>query len=759
MELFHRRYLCFFAFLFLLASFVGTLLKITVLGIVIAVVAGLLLIAVVLLTANKQNRFVFAVIVTSLIFTAVALVNSFAFVRIPLSESSKYVGNSYPAEMKILTCEYSGEDASEYSVRIIQMEDEALNVKAYLYCDFPSDLSYGDRVLAVVDVHTGGIGVSGQNADTLLSLSIDSSKPVLYENEEQTNYFSIDGVMVLCHSLREAFGNYVDGLFGKDISALVKGFLINDKSDISSAVRSDFKRSGTLHLLAVSGLHVALLIGSLEVLMKKVYIPKTVRCFIASGISVLFLALTGFAASAVRSVLMLLAVYLSYLLSEDGDSITTLFISISIIILISPFSVYDIGMWMSFFATLGLIAVYPVLEGIIPKIKAKKGILKFLCRAGIFVLKAVLLTLVANFFLLPIMWYFFGEISLAAIPANLILSPLSSAFLPFCAIAVLLGWIPAINELFAFALAFFETLITKTADVFSDMRGAVVSLGYPFASVLVVIFTVTFLLLLIVRLKNKLWICVPPIGFAVIFALCVTVYSINSTPQIKYVTDSENDHILIERAGRTCVCDVSGGGYDSFALLANNIDSCATEIESYVITHCHKGQGYQIKMLLSSFYVRKLYLPLSKDAEELERIAELYLIAAEYDTQVVFYELEKEIELFDGIILTPYIEASPDNGHSSVFVTVSKDNTDFTYCGAYESENAVKMGAKSQYFLLGAHGSVDKQLDSDTVLGEHTTVIFATQSRAVNTRIDHSNAPVYVITPNDNKIKLILPLD
>lgn len=758
MELFYRRYLCFFSFLFLFASFVGTLLGDSGHVAIIAIALALLSVAFVLLCINKRKRFEFAVIFTAVLFVTIALVNSFFFVRLPLNDVEKYVGKTHPAEMKIISCQHSSEDSSEYLVRVEQIGDETLDVKAYVYCDFPSELSFGNKMLAVVTVCGEGVGSSGQSSDTLLSLTVDSSQLIMYSEGESGKYFSIDGIVAFSHSVRKAFGEHVDKLFGKEISALVKGFLINDKSDIPQTVKSDFKRSGTLHLLAVSGLHVALLMGSLELLMKKVFIPKTARCILMSFISVFFLALTGFSGSAVRSVIMLLAVYLSYLLWEDGDAVTVLFVSIFLIILVSPFSVYDLGMWMSFFATLGLLTVYPFLESLLPKRKKRKDIKTRLVRLGINTVKAVLLTLVANFFLLPIMWYFFGEISLSAIPANLVLSPLSTLFLPLCAIAVLIGWIPGINTLFTWALGGIEYVIIIVADFFADIRGGILSLRYPFVPVLTVAFALVFSVLLVINLKNKLWICAPPIAFAAVFAVCLTVYNLSAQPQIKYLSDSGNDLLIVEQAGRTVICEGSYGGYLPAAMLADGMDPCATEIERYVVTHCHKGHTNHMKRLLSAYYVRELYLPLSNDKAELEILSELYEIALAYDTRVVFYKPESIVPVYGDISMTSYVNRNGDR-EPSITVEVSVDGSrEFIYSDSSASDVALNLAAESRYFLIGVHGDNEKRSSSGIDANADVKVIFATRERALAGDVCLGGSEVYVISEDKKNIKMILPL-
>ena len=504
MELFHRRYLCFFAFLFIFTAFIATVVSDRIQIIVAVFALALALCALLFSIFFKKLRFAFAVTFVSFAFILVSMINSFVFITVPTREASEYIGKTKAVKVEIIEVEQISNTSSEYTVRIKQIDDKNLNIKADLHCSFNTDLDYGDVLLAVADIKEPTV-INKDDKDKLLSLAVSGDTPALYKEETEPSYFSIDGVKYIFGEARRSFGEYVNNLFGKEKGALIRGFLINDTSDISSAVELDSRRSGTSHLLAVSGLHIAILIGIIEIFLKKILVPKRLRCIAISIMAVLFLGLTNFSASAVRSVFMLLAVYINYMFSEDGDGVTALFVSIFVILLVSPFSVYDLGMWLSFFATLGLLTVYPFLEGKLQNKKLKNKTLTLFLNFSLAILKTVLLTVVANIFILPVVWYFFGEISLAAIPSNLLLSPIILLFLPLCAISVILGFIPFLNSALVFVTSSLAELILFINSAFANIKGAVLSLRYPFVTPLIIGFIIAFSLLLVVKLRQKLW--------------------------------------------------------------------------------------------------------------------------------------------------------------------------------------------------------------------------------------------------------------
>ncbi len=648
MGLLKGRYAATFCFFFLLASFAATLISVQILiFLVCALVLSAAAVAIFLIkfARVREKRFSCLVVLIAIVCALSALINSAVFVMRPRAEALEHVGEGI-VEVKILSCEYSYEDASKYKVRVERIDDEKCNFKAYMYMDFALSLEYGERMITRFDIEDTSLNdASAYSEGILLTLTVLDGK-IYTQAPSQASLLSPDGLRVLTSKLRQVFIGYVDTIFDGESRGVVKGFLINDTSELSDSTKAVFRRSGTSHLLAVSGLHIALLLGSLEWLLRKLYMPKKARCVAVSLFGIAFIALTDFSPSAVRSFLMLLAVYLMYVLAEDTDATTSLFVSVSLTMLFSPYSVYDLGLWMSFFATLGLVSVYPVLEAKLPRGIKKdkksrvKKLLSPIVRLGLSVVRGVLITLVANFFLLPVFWYFFGEISLAAIPANILLSPLSAVYLPLSAVSVILGRIPLLGGALIFLTAALGEAIVALAGVFSTWRGAVVSLGYPFAAVLVVLFLAAFVPMLFIKLKRKMLVCVPPLAFVLLFSVCLGVFYLTFEP--KRYTAGENDGFVIyETAGKVYVADYSEGRSSDRNELLRALPEYATEIERYVLSASDGIEQRQLtyfRRLLSNVYIRELYLPRTSIAEEAELLGEIYRLAESFGCEVVIYD-------------------------------------------------------------------------------------------------------------------------
>ena len=132
--------------------------------------------------------------------------------------------------------------------------------------------------------------------------------------------------------------------------------LLTGQQNYSSNFRSQLSRSGTSHITAVSGMHVALVSAFILFLF-----GKKVGIYLSAPVMIAFAALTGFQPSVVRAVIMALIASLAFVLNRESETLTSLMIALTVILCINPFSILDLGLQLSFLATLGLILFCPAL--------------------------------------------------------------------------------------------------------------------------------------------------------------------------------------------------------------------------------------------------------------------------------------------------------------------------------------------------------------------------------------------------------------
>ena len=632
MGLFYRRPLCLFCFVFAITSLGVWQLPLSwTLSLLLTMGLAVLLTVGIMILFPKIGKRALSLVI-SLIFSFFAVFHLYLAVDLPQQKGRGLADGCNRVALEIVEVE-----SDSYRVRILQIEDQICRIGGTLNVSSDLSFSVGDQILCCTELHPIG-DLSRYRAEDgiLYSIWLDEDTSTLIsrvpENENPLKLLSTSaGRNNLAYRIRNRVCTILNERLGEDVGQLCGGFLMGDTSLLSDNVVRDFRRSGTSHLMAISGMHIAILLGSADWLLRRVYVPKKLRCAIVSLLALLFLFVTGFASSACRSVLMLFSVYLSYLFGEENDSLTALFVSVMVILLLFPYALTDLGLWMSFLATLGLLTVYPHLERKIPK---TKHLFLRILRKGFLIL---MMTMIANLFLLPILWAVFGEISWIAILSNLLLSPLADLMLVGVLPFLVLGGIPYAGDCFGFLMRVVGEFFTEILQFFSRIPYSVLSLRYPFCNLLIPIFTLTMSLLLILRLKHKRWLLLPPSATLLAFVLCLGVYQgAHREPQITTRETKSAGEIVVAEQGMTMsVYDGSTGDYGSYAFVYKILSkSCATEIHFYTVEHYERTEG--LRLLLRRTMVHHLILPTPKNGEEARVAAEIYSVAQECGTQVTF---------------------------------------------------------------------------------------------------------------------------
>ena len=194
--------------------------------------------------------------------------------------------------------------------------------------------------------------------------AVRSLSTVLYAGEATGEILVLEGRADPLYGLalrwRERLGATADALFGED-SGLAKGILFGDKDDVGYLEFLAFRRSGLLHLLTVSGLHVGVVCGAALRLLRGR--RKWLRFLFSALLLLLFCMLTGLAPSSLRAAVMLLAVRFAHLLDRQDDPLSEIGCALALLLVINPAFLTAPGFRLSFGAVWGLICLTtPVLE-------------------------------------------------------------------------------------------------------------------------------------------------------------------------------------------------------------------------------------------------------------------------------------------------------------------------------------------------------------------------------------------------------------
>ncbi|MDO4219614.1 MAG: ComEC/Rec2 family competence protein [Candidatus Saccharibacteria bacterium] len=237
----------------------------------------------------------------------------------------------------------------------------------------------------------------------------------------------------IANQIKHTFSNNIRSLFDEDISNLALGYLVGDKSNMSDIFIQKLRLAGLSHLVVTSGFHLSILIEIMKKILNKVSRAATIIGIVAVVTS--FISVAGFSASMARASLMSLLGLAAWYFGRKFNPGRLFLYVVALTLIINPRNLTNVGWQLSFIAYFGIIFFAPVL-------------MRFLygsCKPNSFA-NALIVSISAQLFCLPISIYNFGMFSVAGIIVGLIISPtialvmaltlLSGTFLPFLAVAL-----------------------------------------------------------------------------------------------------------------------------------------------------------------------------------------------------------------------------------------------------------------------------------------------------------------------------------
>ncbi len=230
-----------------------------------------------------------------------------------------------------------------------------------------------------------------------------------------------DDFLTILARARAYMENIVNSIIPAPQSALANGLLFGGSDRLPSHLAQDFSLTGMTHIVAVSGYNVSIIVATVigALIFCGLYRKHAV---VGAMIAVfLFVALIGFPASGVRAAIMGTLVLVAAAYGRVTHAYGAIFTAAALMLIFNPLLLrYDVGFQLSFLATLGIVAVYPLLEKYFVSKKTAFGIVDI-----------ILVTLSAQIFVLPIIAYHFQALSLLSLLANVLVLPIIPATMLF----------------------------------------------------------------------------------------------------------------------------------------------------------------------------------------------------------------------------------------------------------------------------------------------------------------------------------------
>ncbi|CAG0963399.1 ComE operon protein 3 [Planctomycetaceae bacterium] len=260
-----------------------------------------------------------------------------------------------------------------------------------------------------------------------------------------------------------------------DRAAVLGACVLGERGTLSPQQRAQFVRSGTVHLLVVSGVHVAILAAAV-VFLFRLFGRGPRFCWTMSALAALFyLFVTGMQPSVLRAVIMVLVYALGQILGRKPDALNVLGASALLGALIDPGAVIELGYQLSYLAVLGIVLVAPALRLRTPVAPAKRS------AAGValgWLWDSLKISLGVGLCTWPLLAYAVHMLSPIMLVSNLIAGPLVTLIL-LVSMAAPLAIIPGVGSLLAWPLGWLCGATTFVSAFFAAIPGGHLFVAAP----------------------------------------------------------------------------------------------------------------------------------------------------------------------------------------------------------------------------------------------------------------------------------------
>lgn len=259
--------------------------------------------------------------------------------------------------------------------------------------------------------------------------------------------------------------------FGEEELSIIQALLLGQRNDISESVYNNYKNAGAVHILAVSGLHIGILLLLLQFVLKPLErLPKGKTFKLAVMVVLLwgFAFLAGLSASVVRAVTMFSFVAYALYLNRPSNTFNILALSILFILLvIDPKLLFQVGFQMSYAAVFAIVWIYPLLQRLwFPKNSLLRKVWQLFS-----------VSIAAQLGVLPISLFYFHQFPGLFFVSNLLIVPFLGLILGggiLIIFLVLLNVLPDFlveiyNELIGWMNSIIELIAHQEAFIFTDI--------------------------------------------------------------------------------------------------------------------------------------------------------------------------------------------------------------------------------------------------------------------------------------------------
>ena len=745
MDIFSKRPVFLSCMLFLATAVAGYFLEGNIKVIILIVAAAALLFSIILAafryhSSKKKNAFL--TLILCLAMMTISLGSSLNYYDASYKKYASLYGTENTVEATVTEVNFESTFASTYKIRVNAVNGAEDEYNAILECEYSGALRVGDKIAVKAIASELPNEESGRFSERTEALS--NSVFVIFQSNDQSQlavvkYTDNSGIENGLRGINRELSAILTSKIGGEEGKLSSALLLGNKSLLSSQTKRDFTRVGASHILALSGMHMSIIMGFALLLLKPFFRNRSIVIVILSVFALSYLAITGFSVSATRSVIMLLMVYIAFLVSGVPDSLTALSVAGFVIVLFSPGAILDAGFWLSFSATLGILVFIPALndhfQGKLEKCESKR---EFKIRKLIYsIISAIATCFAALIPMIIVMCIFIKELSMLSVLSSLALSIPTALVIILSLILLPFSSVPYISDAIVWLLRCLAGIMIRYCNDFSDLENIVLSLNYPFATLMAIILGIALLYCFASKHKRRLLSLVPFVVCLAFFIGAMGYYEhINKDNlNVSYINASQrSDMIVLSDEREAVICDMSNGSRTSYRYALDEVyEARATEIKAILLTRYTNAHISTLYSVFAENKVRAVWAPYPTNVDEQYMLEGLYYVATNNGVDVYVYKQGETLHPFENVRIehsNAYIERS---AVPIDLLRISTPKDALTYVSPAYNESELSNRAnfffsKSRHLIFGSRGPNVKQEFGIEDMSRIKTVAFASET-------------------------------
>ena len=504
--------------------------------------------------------------------------------------------------------------------------------------------------------------------------------------------------------LKKSLLNKINYIFKQDDAAFIKAILLGEREYLSFEQQRLLRDAGASHLLAISGLHMGILILSFSFILFKIFSQKKISLYLLSFFTLLYIILVGAAVSIIRAAVLALLFLWSDEFKREGDFLNIISLSLIINLLLDPLALFTVSLQLSYLLVLALFYLTPILSRFLPAFLS--------------------VSLAAQLASLAVTAYYFNEYAFISLFTNLWVIPLITILLPLIFIVLLLSFI-IINFISPFVLLAelgIEYLF-KGLKLMNLIQGRSLVVAEPELITVLLYYILLFMLpfifqerrIFIKSQKFRLWKKTVPI-FLVLIIISFFLKTAPTNLEINYLAVGQGDGIFIRfPGGENMLIDTGPPGSDGRNIEYNIISYLnylgVSSIDYLMISHFDADHAGGLQHLLQRKKIKNIMLP----PYQQETIFHKQLAAAlnQNDYQIYFLTAGDKLKIADCSLKILNPEADKirnDRNENSIVFLLSHQKQKFLFTGDLSKEGEARIVndynlPKIDVLKAGHHGS------------------------------------------------------